>query len=170
MVVVKQCPKCRTTAQLQAGFCQQCGHLYSTQFDAHGQRIQPVQQAQPQYPPQQFQQPTGQPVYPAQPVYQQQPMYQAVNVYVPVAPQSTGLAITAMVLGIISLVAWCIPIFAILLAVLAIIFGCCGLKQHKGMAWTGIICGGIHFVFWVGLFLLVTLGVLGAGAAASGVH
>jgi hypothetical protein len=56
----KACPKCRTAAHLAAAHCQNCGHVYRTQF------TQPPDQTQlhqvpppppPQYQPPQYQQP-----------------------------------------------------------------------------------------------------------------
>jgi len=146
---MKQCPNCRTMAALDANWCVQCGHVYSTRFNNQTQAMQPAPMQQ--YPGAQY--PGGQ-------------FVQVVNAY-PIQPRSTGLAITAMVLGIVSLFVWCLPLLAILLGVLAIIFGAVGYKQHKGMAITGLICGSVHFVFWVGLFLVVALG---AGAVAGAAH
>ena len=69
-----------------------------------------------------------------------------------------------MVLGIISLFAWCVPPLAVVLCILAIIFGFVGMKQHKGMAITGIVCGGPHALFWISVFLV------GAGILVKATH
>jgi len=145
---MKQCPNCRTPAAIHAGWCHQCGHVYSTRFDSQTQAVQPVPMQQ--YPGTQY--PAGQ-------------FVQVVNAY-PMQPRSTGLAITAMVLGIVSLVVWCLPLLAILLGVLAIIFGAVGFRQHKGMALTGLVCGSLHFVFWLGLLLIAGLGASAIAGAA----
>ncbi len=116
---------------------------------------QPVQPAQPVYT-----QPVGQPVQPAQPVYTQpvygQPMQQ------PKIP-GKGLAITGMVLGIISLCTfWC---YGFILGILGIIFG--GVAKGKGykggMGTAGIVCGAISVGFWIVMLLIA-----GSAVAAFG--
>ena len=92
--------------------------------------------------------------------------FQTVNSYSIERP-GTGLAVASMVLGIVSLFTRCIPPLAILLGVLAVVFGLVGSKQHKGMAITGLICGSLHFIFWIGVFLVAAMG---AGAIAGASH
>ena len=56
--------------------------------------------------------------------------------------ESKGLGIAAMVLGIISLVFWCVWYISIPCAILAIVFGAVGRKKAgKGMAITGLVLG-----------------------------
>lgn len=87
---------------------------------------------------------------------QQQPN----TVYVQ-APPGNGLAVTALVLGIIGLVLSMVPVIPYPLAILAIIFGAIGAKKpiKKGLAITGIVTGIITLVlkiwFWVGLASLM---------------
>lgn len=67
-----------------------------------------------------------------------------------------GLAIAAMVLGIVSLVLFCIWYISIPCAILAIIFGILSLKSTKrGMAIAGITTGAIGFVLMVVLYLFL---------------
>lgn len=66
-----------------------------------------------------------------------------------------GLNIAALVLGIVSLVLWCVWIVSIPCAILSLIFGIIGIKkQGKGLALTGIITGAIAIVLWIGIFAL----------------
>lgn len=77
-----------------------------------------------------------------------------------------GLCIASMVLGIISIVLFCIWYISVPCAILAIIFGILGMKSSfKGMAIAGIITGALGILFtiviFVGAFLLgVTIGIL----------
>lgn len=67
-----------------------------------------------------------------------------------------GFCITAMVLGIIALVFFCIWYISIPCAILAIIFGILGIKTiHKGMAIAGLVTGIIGLVIWAILIVLV---------------
>ncbi len=78
-------------------------------------------------------------------------------------PQGNGLAVTALVLGIIGLVFSMVPFLPYPLAILAIIFGFIGLKKQvkKGLAITGIVTGiitlGLKVWFWVGMASLPSL-------------
>lgn len=83
----------------------------------------------------------------------QQPQYQQPVYQQPMMPQepkkSAGLAIASMVLGIISLVSCCWPYVAIVLALLAVIFGAVSLAKKmggKGMAIAGLVCGIIGLI------------------------
>lgn len=75
--------------------------------------------------------------------------------------QGNGLAVTALVLGIIGLVLFAVPFIPYPLAILAIIFGLIGMKKQvkKGFAVTGLVTGiitiGLKIWFWVGLASLV---------------
>ena len=91
-----------------------------------------------------------------------------------------GLAITAMILGILAIVLPAIscglltPIGAIL-ALLAIIFGAvsiakynkAGVTEGKGMATAGLVCGIISLVFVVIMFATCGLGFLGTAGMMS---
>jgi hypothetical protein len=67
--------------------------------------------------------------------------------------QSKGLAITALVLGVVGLVLYWVPIIPYPLAILAIIFGAIGLTQQKVMALIGLILGlatlALKAWFWI---------------------
>ncbi len=84
--------------------------------------------------------------------YQQQTGYPG-----PVARQSNGLAIAALVCGIIGLL-----LFGIVLGPLAIIFGGIGLSRankgapHRGMAVAGLVLGIIDVVLLVILIAVVS--------------
>ncbi|MBB6452341.1 hypothetical protein HNQ94_000786 [Salirhabdus euzebyi] len=69
--------------------------------------------------------------------------------------QSKGLAISALVLGIIGLVFYWVPLIPYPIAILAIVFGAIGMNQSKGMAITGFILGlatlALKAWFWLGL-------------------
>ncbi len=70
------------------------------------------------------------------------------------APQATpgrGLAITAMVLGICALASFCCLPLAFLLAVLAIVFGACSLKDGFGKA--GFILGLVTVILYIVLYV-----------------
>ena len=124
------CPKCGQQIPDESRFCPKCGNAT-------------VQQVAP--PP-----PQPQPVYqapPPQPVYQQPVYAQPI-----VAERTSGMSVTALVLGIIGLIPW-----LCFLSVLAIIFGAVGIGQTgkdpylkgKGMAVTGLILGIVSIAFWI---------------------
>ena len=78
--------------------------------------------------------------------------------------KTSGMAITSMVLGILSLLTWC---FGIVLGILAVIFGAVSLKAirnsggrltGRGMGITGLTTGIISLVIWACLFALVFVG------------
>ncbi len=73
-----------------------------------------------------------------------------------------GLSITAMVLGIVSVVLFCVSYISIPCAILAVIFGIIGKKRDgKGMAITGLVLGivaiGLYFLFAAGVASLLGL-------------
>ncbi len=147
--------------------------------DYQGQGGDQIPPQQPQYqqpgPPQQPQGGYGQP--PVQQGYAQQPMQAVGQVgqvgYVqpavvygnPVAlvqQKTNGLAVTGMVMGIISLVFFWAYIFGLIVAILAVIFSAAGISQTgkrneggKGMAIAGLVCGLIALTFW--LILAITI-------------
>lgn len=64
-----------------------------------------------------------------------------------------GFNIAALVLGIVSLVLWCMWMISIPCSILALIFGILGIKKPgKGMAIAGIITGSIALAIWVFAF------------------
>ena len=78
-------------------------------------------------------------------------------------PATNGLAIAALVLGILGVVLNIIPLIPYGFGFLAIIFGVIGMNKPvgKGMAISGLILGIITFsmkiLFWIGLFGLGNL-------------
>lgn len=74
-----------------------------------------------------------------------------------------GLAIAAMVLGIVSIVFFCVWYISIPCAVLAIIFGILALKStRRGMAIAGISTGAVGFVLMLLLYAFIFF-VIGVG-------
>ena len=78
---------------------------------------------------------------------------------------SNGLAITALVLGIVAFcVGWTGP-FGLVVAAAAVVFGIIALvkRQSKGMGITGVVLGGIAFIT---ALIITSLGVALIGGAA----
>jgi len=79
----------------------------------------------------------------------------------PPPPQGNGMAVTAMVLGILAIILCWVPFLNWLLALLAIIFGAIGIsvankrQSGKGMAIAGLVCGAIGAIIGILLVLLV---------------
>ena len=68
--------------------------------------------------------------------------------------KKSGLSISSMVLGIVSIVTWCNCFISIPCSILALIFGILGVKKsEKGMAIAGIVTGSIALAIWVLVFL-----------------
>jgi hypothetical protein len=118
----------------------------------------PYQQPAPQQPGPQ--QPGGQQQY-AQPVYQQTVVYAAYQ------PQPKGLSITALVLGLASILFG----FTLLVPVGAVVFGIIGIRREpsaRGMSITGVVLGGICLLGWLLLVVLwIVFAIILAGAAAT---
>ena len=78
--------------------------------------------------------------------------------------QTNGMAVSSLVLGILGVVLNLVPLLPYLLGILAIIFGTMGKKtEHgKGMAFAGVILGGIALVMKV-LFWLFVIAIGGLG-------
>ncbi len=75
-------------------------------------------------------------------------------------PESKGLSIASMVLGIVSLVFFCVWYIAIPCAILAIIFGIIGSKRGaKKMAKAGLIMGIVSVSIFVLVWILALMGV-----------
>src|SRR4051794_6025673 len=70
-------------------------------------------------------------------------------------PESIGMSVAGMVLGIISVVIFCLWFISIPLAIMAIIFGSIGVNQGgKGMGIAGIVCGIACIVIVLVFFLI----------------
>ncbi|MGW0582030.1 DUF4190 domain-containing protein [Streptomyces sp. NPDC002920] len=76
--------------------------------------------------------------------------------------EQNGMGITSMVLGIVSAVGFCLWPLAIVLGILAVVFGVIGRKKAKrgeasnpGQALAGIICGAAGFALGTGLISLI---------------
>lgn len=99
--------------------------------------------------------PEGQPASnPVPPAAQPAPGYGAA----PVQPK--GLAVSSLVVGIISLVlAWPVAIVGIIGGVVALILGIIGLKkgQSRGMSLTGIITGALAIVLAIIAMIVVAM-------------
>jgi uncharacterized membrane protein len=91
-----------------------------------------------------------------QPIYapgQTTPTY-ATN---PQEKDRSGLAVASLVLGILG-IPCCVFYVGGLFGVLAIIFGCLGLKSSKrGMAIAGIICGAVSVLLLVFLIMIIAV-------------
>lgn len=127
--------------------------------------VPPTQAAfpvQPPYPPP--------PSYPqgsyAQPDYPQgyAPQLYPGGYYGPpmLRQQTSGMAVTGMVMGILSLVLFWASLLGPLLALLGIVFSSVGLSQSskpgftgKGMAIAGLVCSLISMAFWVLLAIAI---------------
>jgi hypothetical protein len=91
-------------------------------------------------------------------------------------PQGNGLAVAALVLGIISIVFSWVPFFDWLLAILAIIFGAVGISAAnkrggvgKGMAVAGLILGLITVVIGI-IFVIYVFSVFHSVCTLNGVN
>lgn len=65
---------------------------------------------------------------------------------------STGLAIASMVLGIVSLVFFCVPYICFLTGIIGIILGAISLgtkKGGKGMAIAGLVCSAVSMAIYL---------------------
>jgi hypothetical protein len=100
--------------------------------------------------------------------------YNAPIAYQPVYPvylaQPKGFSVTALVLGLVSIVFG----FTLLVPLSALIFGIVGLKREpagRGMAIVGIVIGGLFMLFWLafgGAILALIVGVMSAAVSVSG--
>lgn len=74
--------------------------------------------------------------------------------------QKKNRAVTSMILGILSIVSCCVPVLPLVLAVSAIIMGIASMTNSegsRGMAITGVICGGVGVI----MGLVASLGWIG---------
>src|SRR6266700_6337246 len=78
-------------------------------------------------------------------------------------PQSSGMAVASLVLGITSIIFCWWGIFSLLQVILAIVFGCLALSRanrigaRAPLAIAGIACGSVGFLFYL-IFGIATLG------------
>lgn len=64
-----------------------------------------------------------------------------------------GFNIAALVLGIVSIVLWCLWFISIPCAILALVFGIIGVKKNgKALAITGIVTSAISLAIWIAVF------------------
>ena len=79
--------------------------------------------------------------------------------YAPITPTPKGLAITALVVGIIAFLTGLVPVLGFILGAVAVVFGIIALvkKQSKGMAITGLALGAVALI--TSLIVTVTVGV-----------
>lgn len=64
-----------------------------------------------------------------------------------------GFNIAALVLGIVSIVLWCLWFISIPCAILALVFGIIGVKKKgKALAITGIVTSAISLAIWIAVF------------------
>lgn len=78
----------------------------------------------------------------------------------PAVTETKGFSITSMVLGIISLVLWCVWYVSIPCAIIAIIFSIIGKKKGgKGMAVAGLVLGIITLSILAIIVLFTMAGV-----------
>lgn len=153
------CAKCGVQNDDNLNFCANCG--------APLKEAAPVVTETPAEP--------GQPVYQA-PVAPQQPVYQAPPVPVspvypaPAAPivPGKGLGITGMVLGIISLVFFCVFYIGLPCAIIGLVLSIVSASKAKsvgqknGMATAGIICSAISIGLGLIVILLGVIGIIGS--------
>ncbi|MCI9366285.1 MAG: DUF4190 domain-containing protein [Clostridia bacterium] len=79
-----------------------------------------------------------------------------------------GFNITSMILGIISILAFCWWYVSIPAGIIAIIFSIAGKNDAgRGMGVAGLVCGIIGLVLCVVIYVLAIIGVATLGAAAS---
>ena len=153
------CAKCGVQNDDNLNFCANCG--------APLKEAAPVATEAPVEP--------GQPVYQAPPV-PQQPVYQAPPVPVapvypaPAAPSipGKGLGITGMVLGIVSLVFFCVFYIGLPCAIIGLVLSIVSASKAKavgqknGMATAGVICSAISIGLGLIVILLGVIGIIGS--------
>lgn len=82
--------------------------------------------------------------------------------YYPAPPRpAQGLAITALVLGIIALVTAWVPAWGTVVGIVAVIFGIIALakRQSKGMAITGLVTGGVGAIVSAGILAVMVFSI-----------
>lgn len=82
--------------------------------------------------------------------------------------ESKGLSIASMVLGIVSVVLFCIWYISVPCAILAIIFGIVGMKKGgKGMGVAGLVLGIVALAILAIIYLLAAAGLATLSSAIS---
>lgn len=89
---------------------------------------------------------------------------------------TSGMSVTAMILGIVGLVFVWAPFIGFICSILGIIFGGVGISQTKknpnlsgrGMAIAGLVCGILGIVIWV--ILAAVIGLLGIFSSTIGYY
>ena len=164
------CKHCGSQIEDNAAFCGVCGQAQNAaepQAPVYQAPVQPTYQAP-------VQNPYGQPVQPGfqQNVYGQPAYQQPVQVNKASMVLGKGLGVAAMVLGIISLVLFCVWYLAIPCAIVGAALG--GVAQSKakaagvknGMAVAGITCSCIALGVAILFLLLGIIGLASIGAFA----
>ncbi len=159
----KACPKCQTSAVLDAQFCQSCGHKFRTQFT-------PPDQTQvfnsPQQPPPPPQPPAQQPYIPPPPHMPQQP-------YIPQQPfqqPQYGYGYGQVPPGWISVPPGTHSVFAAVALNLCCVvsFGQFYNRQYaKGVVWLLIVVVLAFFTLGFSSLLTYPLGAIDAGLIAA---
>ena len=95
------------------------------------------------------------------------PPTQTINIQAPAAAPSNGLAVAALVLGILALLFFWIPFLGWIPVILGLVFGLVALQrpESRGMALAGVICSAIALAIKV-LFWIALAGIIGAAASA----
>ena len=126
----------------------------NNQFNGQQDDYQGPDQGQPQQyryqgPDQGQAQQYGYQGQPQQYGYQNQQQYESTD-------QRKGFSITALVMGIVSLIGFCVGYVSIPCAILGIIFGFLGKnKGGKGMAIAGLVTSIITIALWIIVLILV---------------
>lgn len=67
------------------------------------------------------------------------------------APEKKGFSIASLVLGLVGLIAWCLPLLGYPVTIVGLILGILGIKKGgKGMAIAGIILCAITLLLTIG--------------------
>lgn len=75
--------------------------------------------------------------------------------------ETNGMAVTALILGIVSIVLVWIPFLPYITALLAVIFGIIGLKGtvHRALAIVGLVLGALAFILKIGFWIMLFIGI-----------
>ncbi|MFG2297230.1 DUF4190 domain-containing protein [Streptomyces sp. NPDC048603] len=110
----------------------------------------------------------AQPVPPAQPVYPVYPGYPGQTAYPPYGTQMrNGFGVTALVLGIIAAVFFCLSFLSVFVGIVAIVFGVLGRARvargeadNGGLALAGIILGAVGVVIGGVMATFLVIGIV----------